>query len=207
MERKVIGQLDKVFAHVMEHEPSILMYELHKGAQSLRQLVDAKAESVNPSRVVIAFMDEIKFRLNLEQEEAFLELKVLPPHISHETNPDHETSRFLMVNARSSYLGEKANNPNPTCRIRAFFLLLGEESFGRMNFDSIFPQFVVTDATSENRVPARHSYLFHASPIGNYPIGGKVPPRLITEEVPYGHMAQEMALAEAVLTQGAIYRG
>src|SRR5688500_9638735 len=102
----------------MDHEGSALIHEMNKGTQSLRQVMDTHGESVNLSRVVISFMDEIKSRLNLEQEEAFLELKVLPPHVSAATNSDHATSRFLMVNARSSYLGESANNPNPTSRIR-----------------------------------------------------------------------------------------
>lgn len=206
MKPEQIKQLDPHYADRNEFAASDPMRALHDATIQLNDILDAQGQPVDVNDSVFDYIQQ--FLTLGDDDEAFLEAYVLPPHDSFTLVGGREDgrvveSRFLVVDARNPYDNQDSTNPNPSTRIRAYFLVFGPTQVPGDPAD-ILPYYVVSDreitgkGTPGETLHHMTSRVFYAPSDGGWPLDISIEPQRITEEAPYEAMAAEM--------QGAITR-
>lgn len=204
MKPEQIKLLDPHYANAMEFAINDPMRALHDATAKLNDVLAMQGEPIDVNTSVFDYIQQ--FLTLGDGYEAFLEAHILPPHDSFTLEGGRTVpSRFLVVDARNPQDNPDSTDLNPSTRIRAYFLLLGENPLAAGEPYDILPYFVVSQreitgkGTPEETLHHMASNVFYARSDGGWPLDIRTAPQRVHETTPYEVMATEMQGAVAKL--------
>lgn len=206
MQPKEIARLDPHYADEKGFAEFAARRRLHEATIQLNTVAEQQGQPVSQDEFFLKARIFEMLCLDEPPHEAFFEARVLPPHDTF-TTPEGATvpSRLLVVDARHP-LAENTDEPKPSRRNRAYFLLLGENPLRTGEPTDILPYFVVSEREitgkdqPDETLHHMASTVFYSPHISGWPLHRGPDPEHVYEPEAYAAMAAELELAVSRLT-------